>query len=75
MKEIVGEKAVVAKDRTYKEIKLGRIAAVNKNTIKEKHTYNKVYFRAYKLLHFEHLCKYLQFLPKVHFPILNALHK
>jgi hypothetical protein len=26
MKEIVGEKAVVAKDKTYKEIKLGRIA-------------------------------------------------
>jgi hypothetical protein len=26
MKEIVGEKAVVAKDKIYKEIKLGRIA-------------------------------------------------
>jgi hypothetical protein len=26
------------------------VESVNKNTIKEKHTYNKVYFRTYKLL-------------------------
>jgi hypothetical protein len=56
------------------------VEPVNKNTIKEKHTQLSLFqdlqaVKGWLTLHFEHVCKYLQFLPKVHFPILNALHK